>query len=164
MASTSWNRRLNLDGLLVFSIPEPAHSYVQLYRTGIIEAVQGSVLAHEYQGARVIPSIAYEKYVLNYLPLCFRVLKEVGVGPPIIVALTLTGTRGLFMGTDSLRFGFDRSYAIEADTLILPESVVQDFSEPEAKILKPLFDLVWNACGYPSSMNFDADGKWIAKG
>jgi hypothetical protein len=25
--------------------------------------------------------------------------------------------------------------------------------------MKPLFDIVWNACGFPESGNFDADGK-----
>src|ERR1022692_2118935 len=118
MVSTTWNRRLNLEGLLTFSMPQPSHSYAQLYRTGIIEAVQGNVLAHEYEGRPTIPSIAYERYILEYLPFCFQLLKDLGVGTPVVVALTLTRTRGLFMGTDSLRLGLDRGYPIESDTLI----------------------------------------------
>ena len=35
--------------------------------------------------------------------------------------------------------------AIEPDTIILPESVVEDLTTPVGRILNPLFDLVWNA-------------------
>jgi hypothetical protein len=128
-------------------LPEPSHSYAQLYRTGIIEVVQGKLLAIEYKGQPTIPSISYERDTLDYLPFCFQLLKDLGAGTPVVVALTLTKTRGLFMGTDSLRSGFDRGYPIESPTLILPETVVQDFSTPVNKILRPMFDLVWNACG-----------------
>ena len=47
--------------------------------------------------------------------------------------------------------------------LITSRTVVEDLSTPVGKILKPLFDLVWNACGYPSSENFDAEGNWIGR-
>ena len=30
--------------------------------------------------------------------------------------------------------------------------------EPDA-VLKPCFDSIWNACGYPRSMNYDEEGK-----
>lgn len=62
------------------------------------------------------------------------------------------------MGVES--YDFDVGYPIQADTLILPETVVEDFSTPVNTILKPIFDLVWNTCGYPSSRNFDAKGNW----
>ncbi len=160
MNSTNWNRRLNLEGLLIFSAPEPSHSYVQLYRNGIIEVVQGDLLAHEHAGRMTIPSIAYERCVREFLSFCFQALRDLGAGAPVVVALTLTRTRGLHMGVDSRPFGIDRGYPIGSPTLILPETVVQDFSAPVNEVLKPMFDLVWNACGYPSSRNFDAQGNW----
>ncbi len=159
MGSTGWDRRLNLEGIVAYGGGNPAYCYTQLYRTGIIEAVQGSMLAHEYQGKRVIPSVAYEQYVFTYLPHCFEVLQQIGANVPLVVALSLIGTRGLEMGVD--RLGFEVSYPIQANTLVLPETIVQDFSMPVGKILKPLFDLVWNACGQPSSKNFDAEGNWV---
>lgn len=157
MASVSYGRRLNLEGIVAYGGGPPAHTYTQLYRTGVIEAVQGSILAHEYKGKPVIPSIAYEQYVYNYLPHCFQVLQQIGANVPVLVALSLIGTRGLEMGVDY----FEQSYPIKEDILTLPETVVQDFSTPVGTILKPLFDLVWNACGHPASKNFDAEGNWV---
>jgi hypothetical protein len=156
-----WDRRLNLEGLVAFNSGTTAHWYTQLYRNGVIETVDGSVLAHEYNNQEVIPSIAYEERIFSYLPVCLRALEEVGCTTPIVVALTLINVRGLRMGVDT--YGFETGYPIQANTLILPETVVEDFSMAVGKILKPMFDIVWNACGYPSSKNFDAEGNWIKR-
>jgi hypothetical protein len=134
-------------------------TYTQLYRTGVIEAVQGSVLAHEHEGKLIIPSISYEQYIFRYLPHCFQLLQRIGANVPVVVALSLIGTRGLEMSGD--RFGFEVSYPIQVDRLTLPETVVYDFSMPVGRILKPMFDLVWNACGQPASKNFDDEGNWV---
>jgi hypothetical protein len=159
MGSTSYDRRLNLEGIVAYGGRPSAHTYTQLYRTGVIESVQGSILAHEYQGKMVIPSIAYEQYVFNYLPHCFDVLKKIGASVPVAVAITLIGTKGLEMGVDF--FGFEASYPIKENILVLPEAMVEDLSTPVGKILKPIFDLVWNACGHAASQNFDAEGNWV---
>jgi hypothetical protein len=55
----------------------------------------------------------------------------------------------------------DRGEPIRAQNLILPETLVQDFTMPAGQILKPMFDLVWNACGYAGSRNFDAEANWV---
>jgi hypothetical protein len=159
MGTTTWDRRLNLEGVLSYGTHQPCHTYTQLYRTGVIESVQGNILAHDYKGHAVIPSIAFEHYVVQYLPLCFQLLKKIGSGAPAVVALTLLKTRGLTMGVDT--HGFELGYPITSDTVVLPDALVEDLSMPVGKILKPLFDLVWNACGYPSSENFDPDGNWL---
>ena len=83
------DRRLNPEGMVAFGGGIPAHTYTQLYRTGIIEAVQGSVLAHEYKGKLIIPSIAYEDYIFKYLPHCFQVLQQLGANVPVVLALSL---------------------------------------------------------------------------
>lgn len=161
MGSTGWDRRLNLEGIVVYGGGSPALSYTQLYRSGIIEAVLGGVLAVENQGKRIIPSVSYERYVFQYLPHCFQVLQQIGANVPVVVALSLIGTSNLEMSVG--QFDFEVSYPIKENLLLLPETVVQDFSMPVGKILKPMFDLVWNACGQPSSKNFDAEGKWVER-
>ena len=161
MGSSSWDWRVNLEGRIVFGRPLPSPSYTQLYRNGIIEAVRGDLIGRNSKGNPAIPSVAYEKYVVDYLESCFRVFKQIGASLPIVVALTLTNTRGLQMGASTLGFE-DNGYPIDEETLILPETVVQE-STPVGKVLKPMFDLVWNACGYLSSPNFDPDGNWVVR-
>jgi hypothetical protein len=155
---SSWNRRLNLDGVLAFAGGNPSVAYMQLYRTGIIEAVQGSLLGRSVGDRRLIPSLAYEERILQYLPSCFGILQTIGCDTPIVVALSLLRTRGLFMSTS--RFDFTNDDPIMEENIILPETVVEDLSAPAERILKPMFDLVWNACGLRESLNFDGEGNW----
>ena len=116
------SRRINLNGIVAYSADNPAHSFTQLYWNGVIEAVSGSLLARENN---VIPSVAYEEVIFRYVPRCFKTLQELGCTTPIIVALTLTKVRGLQMGVGP--YGFVTGPPIDSETLILPETVVEDF-------------------------------------
>ena len=158
MGTTTFNRRLNLDGLLIYGIHQPCFSYTQVYRTGVLEAVQGNLLAREYEGHVFIPSQAYEEYILSYFRQALQLLQTIGCGAPLAVALSLLGTKGLRMGVD--RYDLMSGFTIAEDNIVLPETVIEDFGTPAEKILKPMFDLVWNACGHRESLNFDADGNW----
>jgi hypothetical protein len=161
MASTSWSDRINLDGVVSFSggrsnADTPA--YLQLYRSGIIESVEATLLNREYQGKRVIPSIAVEELPLEHLGQCINILRTLGIRPPLAIALTLTNVKGMAMGVDDM-FAYHEPYTLLEEHLILPEIIVHDFDEKVPKILKPIFDLMWNACGYESSRYFDKDGN-----
>ncbi len=160
MGSSYLDWRPNLEGIVAFSANMPAHTYTQLYRNGIIEVVKGSFVSAGGDGQFRIPSVAYEQEVIDYLPSCFRILKELGVNVPIAVALALTNTRGIRMGDAHT---LEAGNPIDKDTLVLPETLVQEFSMPVGKILKPAFDMIWNTCGYPSSRNFDAEGNWVKR-
>jgi hypothetical protein len=163
VGNRGYHRRLNLDGLVVHD-GEGAYVggiYTQLYRNGVIEAVVGPSWIIEKDGQNWIASAGYEKLFLDYLPICFRVYTEIDASVPIVVALTLTNTRGLAMW-DTSPYTIWR-YRIDRDALVLPETVVQDCSVDSGKILKPMFDLVWNACGYKESMNFGQEGNWAER-
>ena len=162
MDSSGWNHRINLDGLVAFSGGPQCHSYTQLFRSGIIEAVHASLLNHEVRGIKNIPSIGYERIVLEHLPRCLAVIKELEINPPLAVALSLVNVRGsqMFASND---YDLYSHYQLAQDHLILPEAVVDDAAKEPAKILKPIFDLVWNAFGYDRSWNFNENGKWVQR-
>jgi hypothetical protein len=163
MGPVGWSPRLNLDGLLTSDYFD-GHScgtYTHLYRNGLIEMVSGNNLVFDYNGRQVISFRNYEEQLLEYLPKCFVVLQQIGTNVPIVVALTLTNVRGLRM-YDPNPFAMDR-FPIYRDTLVLPESTVQEFSDSLTNLLIPMFNFVWNACGYPKSMNFDDEGNWTGR-
>jgi hypothetical protein len=43
---------------------------------------------------------------------------------------------------------------------IVPEAMVESFESEVDKPLRTILDPVWNAAGWPHSINFDDDGKW----
>jgi hypothetical protein len=51
---------------------------------------------------------------------------------------------------------FDRKYLFLPDILV-PADVAT------AKGLKPVFDLVWQSAGFPSSRNYNATGEWAPR-
>jgi len=160
ITGSGWSSRINLDGLATYcGGANGSMAYTQLFRNGTIEAVEAYWFNVNRNGKRTIPHIAVEQGILRYLTTIFSIQKELGVSPPIVVAVTLTETRGLEMASDV--FSFDRGNQIIEDNLILPEMVVESFDEPPSKILRPIFDLVWNACRYAKSKKFDDHGNWI---
>jgi len=65
---------------------------------------------------------------------------------PVLLFLTLVGVRGYSM-TDEVN-------TIDRDILLLPEIIIEESYDIIAKdILKPCFDSIWNACGFPRSLN-----------
>ena len=162
--SHGWSHRINLEGILSYSggRDDKSHSYIQLYRNGIIEAVEGLILSDKGDN-KIIPSITYELELLKSLTELLQMEKELGVNMPIAIFLTLMGTDGYEMGVDRARFWTDDYYKIDRDILNLPETIVESYDVDPKSILRPMFDLIWNACGFERSYNFDNDGNWIAK-
>ena len=154
----------NTDGFLVKSL-EPHSSYVQLLRDCGIEAVdvtliQPSGLDSRDDDLKVIHGVNIERGVLNALNSYQRFWTFLGVAGPISLSLTLTGVKGCgIVGKSShLRrsdfVGFDR------DCLITADVVTDQISVPADRILKPLFDYIWNAGGYRESPHY-RDEHWV---
>lgn len=162
MRARGWSHRLNLEGIIVYSGDEQrlSYSYVQLYRNGIIEAVEELFIKNK-DGQRFIP-MEYEKVLFDYIGRYLEILKKLDINVPIFLFLTLTGVKGAKMGYERSNFHFD-DYPIDRDTLILPEAVIENFSQDLKETLRPVFSLVWNACGIPRSLSYDKDGNWTWK-
>jgi len=149
---------VTIDGYLTYSITDGnASRYVQLFRNGVLEAVESSLLK---RSDLKIPSIAFEEVIMKAFKSYISNLKDLNVGLPIFAFLTFTGVKGYSMTSDPL---WIKEETIEKDILLIPEIVIENFDFEVEKILKPWFDTVWNACGFPNSKNFDNSGKWIGR-
>ena len=79
---------------------------------------------------------------------------------PCFVFLSLLGVKKYEIYN---QFGFLRNRAtpIDRDNLLLPEIYIEEmsnFSAPD--VMKPAFDMVWNAGDYTGSRNYNKEGKW----
>ena len=160
---TGWSKRYNLDGFLTYSKgPEGrSYSYVQLYKNGIIEAVNGSMLEPQGQGL-LIPSRLYEKELVKSITQYLTILKTLSVEPPIFIFLSMLGVKGYSMAVRD-HLPFFETHTIDRDIMLLPEVVVESYDVKAEDILKSSFDSIWNACGFSRSFNYNDKGEWAPR-
>lgn len=152
--------RHNLDGFVVHTLathPNP-NSYVQLLRSGGIEAGSGRLISGlDRQGARNYYPINIERAVIGAFSRFAGLWRLVGIDAPVMCALTLTGLQGCrFVTTGS--FGFTEA-TVDRDPLFIPETIVQTL-DPADAALRPLLDVLWNSGGWPGSPHYDDAGHW----
>jgi hypothetical protein len=158
------NSRYNLDGILTYSSArnDKSDSYVQFFRNGIIEAVEGWQLRPRTE-SRSIYSPYFEKTLIQSFSDYISVLKSLNVEPPIFIFLTLLGVKGYSMAV-SERLPFTEGHTIDRDILQLPEIMIESYNVSAPDVLRPCFDSIWNACGFPKSKNYNDKGEWAPKG
>lgn len=162
LGCSNFDHRYNIDGLITYSsFPkrERSFSYVQLFRNGIIEAVNSELLWSD-SGQKYIPITAIESKLIEFIPNYLKVFKKFNIEPPIFLFVTLIDVKDYTIPRDgSWRF---KIYPIDRELVLIPEIIIENLKFEPSQLLKPVFDSIWNACGIRRSLNYDKDGKWIA--
>lgn len=159
MSTSSWDGRINIDGFLSFYRPphSKCHAYTQLFRSGIIEAVDGVIPVSDELAGRLFGGQVEAKFVYVGQKY-FSLLKELDVEPPYVVMLSVVGAKGLKMHTffhKPLGEG-----GIDRDVVITPEVILETTPDELTQPLRPAFDALWQAGGLARSFSYDKDGKW----
>ncbi|MDE0118558.1 MAG: Fic family protein [Bdellovibrionales bacterium] len=157
-----WNTRVNFDGFVNYDTLEKDgfFSYIQVFRNAVIEAVDTySVATASADGSFLTPQ-NYEISIVQALSLYISSLVKRNIHGPCFVFLSLLGVKKYEIYN---QFGFlrNRTTPIDRDNLLLPEIYIEEisnFSAPD--VMKPAFDMVWNAGGYIGSRNYNKEGKW----
>ena len=121
--ATGWNHRFNLDGFLTFSqyrLDHPANSYLQVFRSGIFEAVATGLMMQR-EGNFLIPAPALEGKLSGKPPQNLAVAKGLGVSTPIVIMLSFHGVRSYRIWFRSDWYDYGQMHAIDRDTLLLPD-------------------------------------------
>ena len=145
--------RVNLDGVVCVPHPnESTRGYVQLHRNGAIELIYADLLFHspldDPGGQSLLPELYEKPLVHGGLPAIVETLAALDVAPPAYLMLSwLVGP-----GT---RIAVERPYN-RADFIALPAHLgrisappiyLEDFGADPLTVLRPAFDVLWNAVG-----------------
>lgn len=164
--SGGWSPLHNFDGIATYGyigdgIPPP--SYLQVFRTGIIESVDTRIIALSEAERAGLPTDQiviwgewFETELINSVKQYFDIQNSLGVSPPIVIMFTLLSVKGAVMQPATRPF--DRP-TIDRDHLLLSEVMAETFTADLGQLLKPVFDVIWNACGYTESPHYGSDGK-----
>ena len=156
------DRRINIDGVVSYSLVQGDDAlfvdYCQVFRSGRLEIVEGALI-RSHNNQQIMGSSTYEPAVIEAVPKYLRALQDLGVSCPIIVMLSMLGTLGAYIWIDNT-VSRNMTTTIDRDVLLLPDVVIEDYNCDIPKTLRPAFDAVWNASGYPRSINYDENGDW----
>jgi len=150
----------NTDGFLVKTL-QSHNSYLQLFRDCGIEAVdQFQGLDSQDDHLKVTHGINFERGVIRALRAYQQFLPLIGFTGPVALFLTLTGVKNCGLVSDSPHFDRSKFVGFDRDCLMTGDVVIEELSVPTDRILKPLFDFIWNGSGYPESPHYK-HGCWV---
>lgn len=146
----------NFDGLLC----DLQGTYTQVFRNGSIEAVDTTILGASKE-RRVTSGSIYERKLLDALKRSLTAQKQLGVEPPIFVMISFLGVKGYEIGFNSVEtWAYEtQDHIIDRADLIIPEIMIDDFDSKLIEVMKPAFDTIANAAGWPRSLTYDESGE-----
>ena len=158
---------INLDGALFLRHGATAAvlpGYSLFFRNGFFEATQviDSVHRHDDAGRFNLPGRGYEDVCIKLIDGFRTELKHLGVSTEMTVMLTLLHANRVRVGLPASDYGqsgpdglFDRQHVVLTDVQL-------QVDVPTELALKPVFDLMGQACGLAGSPYYDEKGQRIA--
>jgi hypothetical protein len=152
-----------LEGLLQTTFDqEVAATYSLLHRNGCFEIVDAnSCGTHNQSGTPLFYPRRYEDRFRQSLNNAIMVLQSLDIPEPYFIGLAVLHCRGfgLYRGSP-VDAGYKR---LDRDRILLLEGSIEIWDGDVDGVLKPQFDMILNAFGYPRSTNYNSDGIWAPK-
>lgn len=159
--------RHNLDGYVSYKVlatreHKTPSAYLQAFRDGKLESVSSYVLATD--SSRFLYFIGFERSLISRTQAYLQFLEGIGVHLPLMVRLSLLNVANYGM---KYQIDFHEDDVLvprvfDSNILLFPELLLKNWNETRDtdKFLKPLIDMVWNACGWEKSPSYDEEGRW----
>lgn len=105
-----------------------------------------------------------EAELLKALPRFLSNQENLGIEPPFIVMVSLLGVSGYSIPAPFHYISPDGTHPhpIDRETLLIPEIIIEGFDFDPPEVMRPIFDAIWNAAGWPRAMNYAS--TWKGKG
>ena len=146
--------RYNFDGFVTHNgyinsnNPKPTCSYTQIFRNGIIEAVNMEFNPAAEDTRSEIIDIDCENQITKAITKYLGIQQSIGITPPVFVIFNLLGVKNALIGHrkySKLRPLLD-SVPFTQNDLILPEVVFPNFDNSQIEPqIRQIFDIVLNA-------------------
>lgn len=168
--NSSYRQTYNADGVFQYAnrncnSSTKNYACAQYFRNGIIEAVTANFFNPSFE-PRVSPPAGkikkiYDKElvqnVIDSLNNYRRYLKMLDISAPIVLSVSMINV---------FEFTIINSWAdvmgkIDRQMLRFPIEMLNSETDKTEAILKPIFDDIWNACGYERCSAYDENGNYI---
>jgi len=158
IGATSMEKGFNLDGFYYHAEEEGDYywGYSQFFRNGIVEAVDWKLLNHD-PDEKIAFADEIETDLIKALKLYMRFFEKSSITLPAYIFLTITKSKGYALRNRknylfNLRLQAKR---VDRNILFLPEVEINNYKTDSSLMLKPIFDLMWNAFGFDRCQNYE---------
>lgn len=151
----------NLDGVLVYGSTTKCKTYIQYFRNGGFEIYTSKLYnpGDETNSPRLYGD-EVEKLAVKYVEKLISISSELGVEAPLIIYLSLMDLKNAYMLGDRRYRDVDRNF--DRDDILLSGIIVDNMDIDVSELLRPTFDILWQASGWNGSPNYKG-GVWIFK-
>jgi hypothetical protein len=145
----SWDHRYNLDGCMVFDGEKKCRSYIQYFRNGGMETYTSKT--HYKQDQDRPPSLrarAAEKFTIKSINTYLSFIDSLGIEPPFVIYISFTNLKdsAIYLLNPFL-FELEHN-KFDREEILLPGIVIDSFEVEVPELIKPLFEIVWQAAGW----------------
>jgi hypothetical protein len=131
---------------------------LQIFRTGVLEYVE-TVNSNNIQEKPSLPGLSIASDLIDGVTNGLEIVRRLDHPLPIFVLVTLFGAKNCYFATT--RNWHRDSFPIDRDLLLLPDVMVENYNDQSTKILRPVFDALWQTVGQSKCTLYDSTGEWI---
>lgn len=149
--------KYNFDGL-ISHLPD---AYVHVFPDGSIEAVDTSILSAS-RDYRITSGDIYEKRLLSALRRFLQAQQQIGVEPPLLIAISFLGVEDYTITFENRRRNWmilPEDHRIDRSELLLPEITIEMFDCDLIERMQPAFDAIAHAAHWPKSQIGDEERR-----
>ncbi|KAA6489933.1 ATP-binding protein [Agrobacterium sp. ICMP 7243] len=155
------NQSVNLDGYLNHVSPQ-SHigfrmAYAQFFRNGVIEGA-ADLRTDDGKSSRFV-GIPFVQLVVNRVKQYLNIVDHYDMGLPAYVFLSFCNATNTAYRYAASGGGFQETEPLGREIVALPEIYIDSFDTDVAKVMRPAFNVLWNAFGHYHCDVYDADGK-----
>jgi hypothetical protein len=150
---------VNLDGYVHYAIADPGgrRAYAQFFRNGAIEGV-GELRNDDGVNSRFIGG-HFTKLIVTQVRQYLEVLKFYEMGLPAYIFVSFcSGTKIVYRYSPD-RVGWDDTRPLGHEIAAFPEIYIDGFDVDVPTLMRPVFNVVWNAFGLSQCEIYDSQGK-----
>jgi hypothetical protein len=137
----------------------------QAFRNGTVECVR---CATNSGPGNTLNLSNPEIRLSEHLILSLTLQKTLGVEPPLAVIVSITGLGQYTLERGWVGDALAKAHSRHAprNTLLFPEIIIESYAVEAnnvGDVLKPVFDVLWNAAGFARAASYDNDGHWVGQ-
>lgn len=173
----AYDKQIIVDGVLIngyvpyrisanCDAPPYRSAFARFNVNGIIEHATTCFFDADCNYGGVMPSSTIKRIfskdliekTINVTKQCLDYFHDLNIPTPIILSCAILNGAGFTIPRD----GLPRTKGeIDRDELLISDVMIEDLSISPEKCLKPIFDSIWNACGYTRCLAYNEQDEFI---